>query len=121
VKTRRIAIAAIFALWATVPALAADGPAEPPSDAGALSLADEAPTVKPASQSWRLFGEGAFARNWLRNPSISGDEGRASIDFRYDSLVESRLRAVFSDRLDLIHRYGDLEPDEDNVNTLRAA
>jgi hypothetical protein len=121
VKTRRIALAAILALWATVPAVAADAPAEPPSDAGALSLADEAPTVKSASQSWRLFGEGAFARNWLRNPSISGDEGRASIDFRYDSLVESRLRAVFSDRLDLIHRYGDLEPDEDNVNTLREA
>jgi hypothetical protein len=31
------------------------------------------------------------------------------------------LRAVFSDRLDLIHRYGDLEPHEDNVNTLREA
>ncbi len=118
---RQIATAVGLALLATLPAMAADAPSDPSSDAGALSLADEAPTVKAAPQSWRLFGEGALARSWLRDPSASGNEGRASIDFRYDGSVVPQLRAVFSDRLDLIHRNGDLEPHDDNVNTLREA
>jgi len=118
---RQIAIAVGLVLFATVPAMAADPASDPASDAGALSLADEAPAVKSASQSWRLFGEGALARSWLRNPSVSGNEGRASLDFRYDGLIAPQLRAVFSDRLDLIHRGGDLEPREDNANTLREA
>ena len=62
VKMRQIAIAAGLALLVAGPAMAADAPGDAPSDADALSLADEAPTVKPASQSWRLFGEGALAR-----------------------------------------------------------
>lgn len=90
-----------------------------PPTRGALSLADETPTAKRDSQSWRLFGEAALARQWLRNPSASGDEGRASIDFRYDGAIVPRLRAVLSDRLDLIHCRGDLEPHDDSVNTLR--
>ncbi len=118
---RQIATAVGLALLATLPVMAADAPSDPSPDAGALSLADEAPTVKAAPQSWRLFGEGALARSWLRNPSASGNEGRASIDFRYDGSVVPQLRAVFSDRLDLIHRNGDLEPHDDNVNTLREA
>jgi hypothetical protein len=118
---RQIATAVGLALLATLPVMAADAPSDPPSDAGALSLADEAPTVKAAPQSWRLFAEGALARSWLRNPSASGDEGRVSIDFRYDGSVVPQLRAVFSDRLDLIHSGGDLEPHEDNRNTLREA
>ena len=118
---RQIAIAVALAVLAAAPTRAGAATDDPPSDAGALSLADEAPTVKPTSQSWRLFGEGALARSWLRNPSASGDEGRASIDLRYDGTVAPRLRAVLSDRLDLIHRNGDLQPHEDNVNTLREA
>ena len=118
---RQIATAVGLALLATLPVMAADAPSDPSPDAGALSLADEAPVVKAAPQSWRLFGEGALAQSWLRNPSASGNEGRASIDFRYDGSVVPQLRAVFSDRLDLIHRNGDLEPHDDNVNTLREA
>jgi len=118
---RQIAIASALLVLAALPAKAADPPSEPPSDAGALSLADETPALKPTSQSWRLFGEGALAHSWLRNPSGSGNEGRATIDFRYDGAVAPQLRAVFSDRLDLIHRGGDLQPREENVNTLREA
>ena len=118
---RQIAIAFALVVSAALPAEAADPPTQPPSDADALSLADETPAVKPTSQSWRLFGEGALAHSWLRNPFGSGNEGRASIDFRYDGAVAPQLRAVLSNRLDLIHRGGDLQPREENVNTLREA
>ncbi|MEO7115928.1 MAG: hypothetical protein ABIZ18_08705 [Caldimonas sp.] len=117
---RQIAIVVGLCVLAAA-AKAADAASEQPSDAGALSLADEAPAVKPTSQSWRLFGEGALGRSWLRNPSTSSGEGRASVDLRYDDTVMPRLRAVLSDRLDLIHRGGDVKPHEDNVNTLREA
>jgi hypothetical protein len=56
---RQMAIAVGLAVLAAVPARAADMPSDQPSEASALSLADEAPTAKRDSQSWRLFRGGS--------------------------------------------------------------
>jgi opacity protein-like surface antigen len=114
---RQTAIAISLAVVASASVHAAD----PATDADALSLADQTKTEKAAQQSWRLFGEGALGRAWFRNPSSSHDEGRLSVDFRFDGTLAPTLRAVLSDRLDLVHRGGSVLPSEDNVNTLREA
>jgi len=91
-----------------------------PDDAAALELADEAPTEKPqAATPWRMFVEGAAARGWWRDGSEPTDTVRGSFDLRYDGTLAPGLRAVVSNRLDLVRH--DAAPGEDHVNALREA
>lgn len=116
---RDITLTLCAALLAAASASAADIPGDPPDDANALSVPDQAETAKPSSQSWRVFGEGALSRGSLRGNASAVEGSRASLDLRYDGTVAPGLRAVFSDRLDLIH--SNATPRETNVNTLREA
>lgn len=94
--------------------------AEPGDDEAALELADETPADKPqAATPWRMFVEGAAARGWWRDASPTTDNLRASFDLRYDGTLGPGLRAVLSNRLDLL-RYEDA-PKEESVNALREA
>jgi len=91
-----------------------------PDDAAALELADEAPVDKAqAATPWRMFVEGAAARSWWRDGSAPTDTARASLDLRYDGTPAPGLRAVLSNRLDLVRH--DAAPREENVNALREA
>lgn len=114
-----ITVTLCVALLAAASASAADPPGDPPDDAGALSVADQAETAKPSSQSWRVFGEGALSRSSLRGNASAIEGSRVSLDLRYDGTVAPGVRAVLSDRLDLIH--SNAAPRETNVNTLREA
>ena len=118
---RQTAAAVCLAVLAAASASAADMPSDEAGDADALSLADKAPSEKAAAQSWRVFGEGVLTRSGFRNPPSSQNEGRASIDLRFDSTVAPTLRAVLSDRLDLGYRGEGVLPRTDNVNTVREA
>jgi hypothetical protein len=118
---RQTAVAISLAIVASASVYAADPPGDPSTDADALTLADQTKTEKTAKQSWSLFGEAAVGHSWFRNPSSSHNEGRLSVDFRYDGTVAPSVRAVLSDRLDLVRRGGSVLAREDNVNTLREA
>lgn len=98
------------------PAFAAD----PPDDDAALQLADRTPvaTASPAAPL-RLYGEVALGHGWLVNPAGLTNGQRASLDLRYDTTVAPGLRAVVSDRLDLVH--DNATPRARNVNALREA
>lgn len=94
--------------------------ADPPDDAGALELADKAPAAKkPQASPWRAYGEAAVARGWLRQPTSRGNGYRGSLDMRYDGTIAPGLRAVLSDRLDLVQ--GDAFLDDNDINALREA
>lgn len=111
-------LAAVPALIAT-PGWAADPPALP-AELDALKLADEAvPAAAPPARDWRLFVEGALGRQTFAGQPSAADLRRASIDFRLDTSLAPGLRAVLSNRLDLVDRDG--EPPARNVNTLREA
>jgi hypothetical protein len=95
----------------------ADGP---PDDLDALSLADQAPTAAPqAAKAWRVFVEGAAGRNGIGGADSSFETKRGSPDVRFDGSIAPGLRAVFSDRLDLLHNNGAVRAHD--VNTLREA
>ena len=116
---RRLAVTTCI-LWlaAATSAPAADAPAEPPDDAGALSLADQAAPAAQKARDWQVFVEGASARDSMRLGADShATRGRASLDARYDATIAPGLRAVLSDRLDLGR--SSVLPRESNVNTLR--
>ena len=117
---RQITVTLCLALCAAMPARAADPPAAPPDDLDALSLADKAPTttVQPAQQ-WRIFVEGAAGQGKLRSSDSRFDTTRASLDVRFDANVAQGLRAVLSDRLDVVHSNG--VPRGEDANTLREA
>ena len=117
---RQITVTLCLALCAAMPAHAAEPPAAPPDDLDALSLADKAPTTtaQPA-QKWRIFIEGAAGQGTLRGTDSRFDTTRASLDVRFDANVAQGLRAVLSDRLDLVHSNG--VPRGEDVNTLREA
>jgi hypothetical protein len=101
-----------------LPAFAADAPAVPPDDLDALSLADKAPTTIAApAPSWRVFLEGAATKRTPGGSETRVESARVSIDARFDAALAPGLRAVFSDRLDLVH--DNAEPSAENVNTLR--
>lgn len=116
---RHLAVAVCIAFLTTTTAGAADDSGDPPDDGGALSLADRAEPAKVAPRNWRVFGEGALSRSSLRGNASAVEGSRASLDLRYDGTVAPGLRAVLSDRLDLIH--SNATPRETNVNTLREA
>lgn len=117
---RRITVTLCLALFAAVAARAAEPPAAPPDDLDALSLADKAqvPTT-PTAPKWRIFGEGGGGQGTLRSDDSRFDTARASLDVRFDATMAPGLRAVLSDRLDLVHANG--VPRAENVNTLREA
>lgn len=100
-------------------ARAADPPAAPPDEIDALDLADKVPQVQQqAARPWRLFIEGAAGRNGLATGG-DVDRRRLALDLRVDGRLAPGLRAVLSNRLDLVHEGGD--PPADDVNTLREA
>jgi hypothetical protein len=105
-------------LLAAAPLLAAaQAPAEP-DDAAALELADQPVQAPQGAQPWRLYVEGGLARHALRG-APSDDVLRATLDLRVDTSLRPGLRAVLSDRLDLVRHEAD--PQERNVNALREA
>ena len=114
-----ITAALCVALLSALAARPAGAASDPPDDGAALQLADQAPTETQALRTWRLYGEAAASRGWVRAPSSTGDGIRASLDLRYDGTLAPGLRAVLSDRLDLVHN--DATPDQRNVNALREA
>lgn len=101
-------------------AQAAEPPDGLPDDLDALSLADKAPTAAPeAAKSWRVFVEGAAGRIRDGGTDPNFETKRGSLDLRFDATVAPGLRAVFSDRLDLLHNNGASRAHD--VNTLREA
>ncbi len=118
---RKTAITLCLALCAALPALATDNPAAgAPDDLDALTLADKAPAEQAEpKQPWRLFIEGAGGQGELREDGSHFGIARGSLDVRVDASLTKGLRAVFSDRLDLVHSDG--QPPGENVNTLREA
>lgn len=107
-----------LALCAAWPAMAADPP--PPDDLDALSLADKAPQDEPrAARPWRLFAEAAAGRSKLGDGGPRIDMQRLSLDLRVDARLAPGLRAVLSNRLDLVH--DNASPPADDVNTVREA
>ena len=107
-------------LIAASPVWAADPPPGLPSDLDALDLADKAPkAAPPAASPWRVFVEGAVGQGARRGAAGSDDTARGSLDLRLDTTVGAGLRAVLSNRLDLIRNDGDAS--SRNVNTLREA
>lgn len=120
---QNIVIACVW-LLASAAAGAADTPApknpnDPPGDADALSLADEAKPEKRAQRAWQAFGEASLSRTAQREGQPTLDGRRLSLDLRWDDSLAPGLRAVLSDRLDLSHSSD--APRETNVNTLREA
>jgi hypothetical protein len=116
---RQIAIAACLALFAGTAAAATDPANEATGDADALSLADETKDTARSSREWRVFAEGALARSWLRGTNTRPTDSRLSLDLHFDSTIAPAVRAILSDRLDLMH--SSAAPRETNVNTLREA
>lgn len=116
---RQITATMCLALWAAMPVSAADPPKSQSSDADALDIADQATEQAGASQSWRLYAEGALSRSALRGAAPKADAARISLDLRYDAKIAPGWRAVVSDRLD-VARSTDAQFDFD-VNTLREA
>lgn len=99
---------------------AASPPDGLPDDLDALSLADKAPTTAPqAAKSWRIFIEGAGSRTGVGGSDSNFETKRGSLDVRFDSTIAPGLRAVFSDRLDLLNNNGATRAHD--VNTLREA
>jgi hypothetical protein len=108
------------ALVVSASAQAAEPPDALPGDLDALSLADQAPTTPPpAAQAWRIFVEGAAGRTGTGGSDSNFETKRGSLDLRFDGTVAPGLRAVFSDRLDLLHNNGASRARD--VNTLREA
>jgi opacity protein-like surface antigen len=105
-------------LLAAAPLFAAAQASSQPEDAQALELADQPVQVSQAARPWRLYVEGGLARHTLRG-APSDDVLRATLDLRVDTRPLPGLRAVLSDRLDLVRHEAD--PQERNVNALREA
>jgi hypothetical protein len=117
---RQTPLACFAALLVAFQARAADPPVAAPDEMDALSLADKAPaTAAQSAQNWRVFLEGAATRRSVSDTEDRVEAVRASIDVRFDAKVAAGVRAVFSDRLDLVH--DNAEPAGENVNTLREA
>ncbi|CAG1017360.1 hypothetical protein BURC_02006 [Burkholderiaceae bacterium] len=117
---RLILCAALCTALSTFTAAARAQAAEPGADADldALSLADKPAEPQQAAKAWRAYVEGAGGREWWRGGGTT-DLARASIDLRYDGTLAPGLRAVLSNRLDLV-RSGNA-PRKHNVNALREA
>ncbi len=93
-------------------------PAQAHEDALNLESAPvEAAAVSPNSIKWSIEGAGANASQRYASDSINS--GRVSVDLLYSSRVATGLRAVLSNRLDVIHATG-AEADTQR-NSLREA
>ncbi|MEO7010171.1 MAG: hypothetical protein ABI156_13565 [Caldimonas sp.] len=109
----------LFLVLVTALAAGAARAADDLPDDAALQLADQAPAETQKASAWRMYGEAAVSRGWQRSPASTEDGVRASFDLRYDGTLTPGLRAVLSDRLDLLH--DNSQPDQRNVNALREA
>jgi hypothetical protein len=110
--------AAALLLLALATAAAAQAPAADVEEE-ALKLADQ-PEAKPQQAGdWRFFVEGALRDVQQRNPEAGVQEGRLSVDLRFDKVFAPGWRAVLADRLD-VTRSDTSERDRD-VNTLKEA
>lgn len=99
---------------------AAEPPDGLPDDLDALSLADKAPTAPPeTAKAWRIFIEGAAGRTGIGGDDRHFETKRGSLDVRLDTTIAPGLRAVFSDRLDLLESNG--ASSARDVNTVREA
>lgn len=114
-----LCLALCFVLAAVAPARAADPPPAEPDDASALSLADKPAAAPAGAAPWRIYVEAAGGRDGWRGDVPSSNASRAALDLRHDGILAPGLRAVLSDRLDLVRR-GAPER-ERNVNSLREA
>jgi opacity protein-like surface antigen len=113
---RALLFAAAVALLCTGAARAADNA---DADADALTLADHADATPQQAKDWRLSIETAASRTWMRGAASPFEGERLSLDASYDARMATGLRAVLSDRLDLMRANGG--PGTGNVNTLREA
>jgi len=106
-----VALAAAFPAFAQAPA------ADP--DAAALSLADETPEVAKAASPWRAYVEAAGGRDRWGGGAADSDSARLALDLRYDGTLSPGLRAVLSNRTDVLRRGS--PQTQRNVNSLREA
>lgn len=111
---RVLVFAATAALLCAGAARAAGDP-----DADALTLADHAEATPQQAKDWRLSVETAASQTWTRGAGTPFEGERLSLDANYDAKIATGLRAVLSDRLDLMRSNGGTGPG--NVNTLREA
>ena len=79
-------------------------PAQAQEDALNLESAPLAAAESPRNMKWSL--EGAFANASQRYATDSIDSGRVSLDVLYSGRIATGLRAVLSNRLDVIHATG---------------
>jgi hypothetical protein len=107
------------ALAAVVSCFAVHAASDAPDDASALDLADQTPTESRQESPWRIYAEAAALRSWLRAANATDTGSRVSLDLRYDGRPAAGLRAVLSNRLDVVDTDGG--DDVDKVNTLREA
>jgi hypothetical protein len=106
----------LYLLLIAGPLLTADALAD--SDADALKLADQAPTVIEKASDWQIFVEGAGGRTRLRNGGLFTNQ-RLSLDVQFDKTFAPGWRAVFADRLD-VNRQND-PGHETGINSLKEA
>lgn len=117
---RNALIALALALGADLPACATAATSETPDELDALRLADQAAGDAPQpAQPLRVFVEAAAGQGRLRGTESRFGLVRGALDVRADLMLTNGLRAVFSDRLDLVDSDG--VPPGKNINTLREA
>jgi hypothetical protein len=113
-------VSLLLTLGAALPAGAADDVIPPSEDLDALMLADKAPAAAPkVAREWNAFLEAAVGQGRLRGAEGRVGMTRGALDVRADWALTPGLRAVFSDRLDLVDSDG--VPPGENINTLREA
>lgn len=88
-------------------------------DAGALMLADQAPSGVERPGDWRIFVEGAVGGSVRRSNGSTQGSQRLSFDVEFDHSFSPEWRAFVSNRLDLNRPTpGD---DQNAVNTVKEA
>lgn len=113
-------VSLLLTLGAVLPAGAADDVIPQSEDLDALTLADKAPAAVPkVAREWNAFLEAAVGQGRLRGGEGRVGMTRGALDVRADWALTPTLRAVFSDRLDLVDSDG--VPPGENINTLREA
>lgn len=97
---------------------------EPPdasldTDLAALALADAALEETGKAGDWQVALEGALVRAQRRAGGDAYEDGRATLDLRFDKMVAPGWRIVAANRLDLFKRR--TEAGHHAVNTLKEA
>jgi hypothetical protein len=88
-------------------------------DAGALTLADQAPSTVTHASDWRTYVEGAYGISTGNDGAPARRSQRLSVATQYDASFAQDWRAVFSDRLD-VDWPAQLD-DKHGINTLKDA